>query len=162
MKKKGFTLIELLVVIAIIGLLSTLAVVALNSARQRARDARRVADVKQIQTALELYYNDQDEYPAGNALELGEGTDCTGSAACVCLDADGFDAACTTGIYMGSIPASPDPNGDIYTYTGLDAAGADCATTGEDCDSYSLTFNLEGSVGSLGSGTHTASPTRIQ
>ncbi len=56
-KKKGFTLIELLVVIAIIGLLATLSVVALNNARERARDTRRISDVKQIQTALELYYN---------------------------------------------------------------------------------------------------------
>jgi len=53
--KKGFTLIELLVVIAIIGLLSTLAVVSLNNARGKARDAKRISDVKAIQTAIELY-----------------------------------------------------------------------------------------------------------
>ncbi|PIW79613.1 MAG: pilus assembly protein, partial [Parcubacteria group bacterium CG_4_8_14_3_um_filter_48_16] len=58
LNKKGFTLIELLVVIAIIGLLSTLAVVALNNARLKARDAKRIADIKQIQTALELYYTE--------------------------------------------------------------------------------------------------------
>ena len=52
--QKGFTLIELLVVIAIIGLLSTMAVVSLNSARQKARDAKRVSDVKQISTVLQL------------------------------------------------------------------------------------------------------------
>ena len=62
-KRKGFTLIELLVVIAIIGLLATLAVVALNNARQKSRDARRISDIKQIQTALELYYNDEGNYP---------------------------------------------------------------------------------------------------
>ena len=62
--KSGFTLIELLVVIAIIGLLSTLSILSLNSARARARDAKRVADVKQIQTALEMYYNDAGDYPA--------------------------------------------------------------------------------------------------
>ena len=62
-RNKGFTLIELLVVVAIMGLLAALAVVALNNARARARDARRVSDVKQFQTALELYYLDQNEYP---------------------------------------------------------------------------------------------------
>ena len=56
--KKGFTLIELLVVIAIIGLLATIAVVALNSARTSSRDAKRIADVRQVQTGLELYYNE--------------------------------------------------------------------------------------------------------
>ena len=47
-QRKGFTLIELLVVIAIIALLSTLAVVALNNAREKSRDAKRVSDIKQI------------------------------------------------------------------------------------------------------------------
>jgi len=61
--RTGFTLIELLVVIAIIGLLSTLAVVSLQQARQKARDARRVSDIKQITKALELYYSEKGYYP---------------------------------------------------------------------------------------------------
>ncbi len=59
--KQGFTLIELLVVIAIIGLLSTMAVVSLNSARQKARDARRISDVKQLTTILSLAASDRPD-----------------------------------------------------------------------------------------------------
>src|SRR3989339_291682 len=61
MNKKGFTLIELLVVIAIIGLLSTLAVVSLNNARGKARDARRTSDLKSLQSAIELYKADNND-----------------------------------------------------------------------------------------------------
>jgi len=67
--KKAFTLVELLVVIAIIGLLSTLSVVALNSARAKARDARRLSDIKQLRTALDMYYDSAGTYP--NSLTPG-------------------------------------------------------------------------------------------
>ncbi len=62
--KSGFTLIELLVVIALIGILSTLVLANLNSARERSRDAQRKADLRNIQTALRLYYNDAGGFPA--------------------------------------------------------------------------------------------------
>lgn len=62
--KRGFTLIELLVVIAIIGILSSVVLASLNSARQKSRDARRLSDIKQLQLALELYYDANTAYPA--------------------------------------------------------------------------------------------------
>ena len=61
----GFTLIELLVVIAIIGILSSTVLASLNSARSKARDTRRKADMKQLQLALELYYDSNGSYPVG-------------------------------------------------------------------------------------------------
>ena len=66
--KKGFTLIELLVVIAIIGILSSIVMASLNSARGKARDARRIHDVAQIRTAFFLYY---DTY--GHWMQSGSG-----------------------------------------------------------------------------------------
>jgi len=64
-KEKGFTLLELLVVIGIIGLLASILVVNLTSARKRARDTKRIADVRNLQTASEDYYGKNGKYPTG-------------------------------------------------------------------------------------------------
>lgn len=67
-KNLGFTLIELLVVVAIIGILSSVVLASLNTARAKARDAKRRIDLKQVQLALELYYDSNGVYPTtGNA-----------------------------------------------------------------------------------------------
>ena len=63
-KNKGFTLVELLVVIAIIGILASVVLVSLNSARGKARDARRISDLHQIALALENYYDANQNYAA--------------------------------------------------------------------------------------------------
>ena len=63
-KKQGFTLIELLVVISIIGVLSSVVLASLNSARVKARDAKRLQDVRQLKNALALYYSDYGYYPS--------------------------------------------------------------------------------------------------
>lgn len=66
MKKgfKGFTLIELLVVIAIIGLLSTIIAAPIQNARKKARDAKKIAELKGMQLALEQYAESNNgEYP---------------------------------------------------------------------------------------------------
>ena len=67
-QRSGFTLIELLVVIAIIGVLASIVLASLNNARRKSRDARRVTDIKQLQLALELYFDSLTEYPDTLAL----------------------------------------------------------------------------------------------
>ncbi|MBU2007868.1 type II secretion system GspH family protein [Patescibacteria group bacterium] len=62
-KNLGFTLIELLVVISIIGFLATATMVIFNNVRIKARDVKRIADIKQIQKALDLYYDENNAYP---------------------------------------------------------------------------------------------------
>lgn len=62
-RNKGFTLIELLVVISIIGLLSTVVLASLTSARKKAQTAKFVAEMNQLKTAFELYRNDNGQYP---------------------------------------------------------------------------------------------------
>ena len=140
-KNKGFTLIELLVVIAIIGLLSTLAVVALGNARQKARDAKRLSDLKQMQTALELYYTDQTDYPAGAGVTLGAPA---GNFAC--LNAAGFGATACASPYMGQVPADPLAAQD-YVYT-------------KGVNTYAITATLETTMINL-SGGITLSPSGI-
>ena len=73
--KKGFTLIELLVVVAIIGLLSSVVMTALGSAKSRGRDTKRIADIKEVLKALELYYSDNGRYPldAGTLSSFSSG-----------------------------------------------------------------------------------------
>jgi len=102
--KKGFTLIELLVVVAIIGMLSSIVLSSLNQARGNARDARRLEDLRQLQTAFELYYNVNGFYPresAGANGLIGEGA--------------GLDAMLAP--YMSEIPVDPlGPGNSTYNY----------------------------------------------
>lgn len=70
--KKGFTLIELLVVIAIIGTLSGIVLVSLGDARKKARDAVRQSDIRQIVSAQEMYYGDEERYLKNDGS--GDGT----------------------------------------------------------------------------------------
>lgn len=72
---KGFTLIELLVVIAIIGILAALGLGVFTTARRSGRDSRRLGDIKNLQTALDEYYNDNSAYPtAATAVNSTQGT----------------------------------------------------------------------------------------
>ncbi len=73
--KSGFTLIELLVVVAIISLLASIVFASLNSARSKARDAKRKEDFHSIQQALALYYSSYGQYPPAKPQQSCGGSD---------------------------------------------------------------------------------------
>jgi len=138
--KKGFTLIELLVVISVIGMLSTFALVALQNSRIKARDARRLADIKQIQKALELYYDANDnQYPnihqarsywsAGAGNNWGNGAGSLGAA---------------LKPYMNPLPVDPlnDKDAQEYRYDSEgDGYGLMCALEGSEWDDLETNDN---------------------
>lgn len=116
----GFTLIELLVVIAIIGILSSVVLASLNSARKKSRDARRISDLKQIQLALEMYADAHSgSYPIGADFNTAIGV----------LKTDGF---------MPQVPVDPLNDTDHkYLYAAL------VLGSGTSCTSYHLGAKLE-------------------
>jgi general secretion pathway protein G len=133
-QSRGFTLIELLVVIAIIGLLASIILASLNTARQRGRDAKRIADIRDIQNALELYDETCKSYP--NSLSTAASNNCPGGI--------------TFGSFMVTIPVDPySANSYLYTAFG----------SGASCSSYHLGAELE-LAQTLGSNTAASNATK--
>lgn len=129
MNRKGFTLIELLVVGALIGLLSIVSVIALGTARKSARDTIRLADLREMQGRLELYYLDHQEYPLVPEPAL------LGSGSFACLNPDGFAPIGCTNAYMDEV--RQDPGNNQYVYLSEDGSG------------YTIQARLEGEVNGL-------------
>lgn len=137
--KWGFTLIELLVVIAVVAVIVSLTVVGLTSVRGKSRDSKRVGDIRQIQNALEMYYNANNNYPT--AITFGNPI----------VDPGGVT-------YMAKVPSAPttvdgsctsDNNAYTYTYSASIPS------------SYSLTYCLGNNVSHASAGACTAGPGNI-
>jgi prepilin-type N-terminal cleavage/methylation domain-containing protein len=137
---RGFTLIELLVVIAVIALLVTLSILALSNARVAARDSKRVADVKQMQSALELFYDNNNRYPTSAEFQ-------TGSLA-------SFSSSTGTTTYMKIIPTAPTPADGSCTDSNNNYSYAPAA----DGSSYTLSFCTAKKVNDVPAGTLAATP----
>ena len=149
-RKVGFTLIELLVVIAIIGVLASIVLASLNTARRKSRDARRISDIKQIQLALELFFDSQTvpAYPVAGTV-------------CDATTAYGLQAL-SAGNFIPSIPRDPSgtaptncyryatpSTGALVTYhlgTTLEDIGNPALNSDKDCNSLITTAGACGTV----------------
>lgn len=153
----GFTLPELLVVISIIGMISTIGVVSYSSVRASARDVKRASDMKQLQTAIELFFESNNYYP-GDAKSGSEGV-ILGTDKTKTLSDAGFAPTLRGTPYMVAVPRNPEPFGSPYVYRSLNADGTDCNTN--TCASYAILFTLEKVQGNYQPGPHAMTPAGI-
>ena len=147
--KKGFTLIELLIVIAIIGLIASLSVAAVNNAKQKSRDARRLSDIKQVQSGLDMYLSDKGFYPND---PIGTPKPMLGRVGAKTLsNGNGWSDTISGAMYIGIVPADPLPTQN-YNYT----------VSGSGNSWYTITFTLEGTSSGYPAGLRTATPKSVQ
>ncbi len=138
-KQAGFTLIELLVVIAIIGILASVILVSLNSARGKARDAQRRSDAVQITTAIQLYFNANSVWPpSGGATAPNAGWS---------NSSDGTWATLATALqpYIPSLDKDPQQSANASIWAASTGGGAysyvNCGRT------YMFVYQLENANG---------------
>ena len=160
----GFTLIELLVVIAIIALLASILLVALQSAQIKSRNVKRLGDMAQMNTALEMYFNTYKGYPSGS-----------------------FGIPALTSDILSSIPKAPQPPDAVCD--GLSHSNDQCTNGDANCSgvpantyyyealgtpylngaggflvypSYSYFFCLGYQTGDFGSGIRVLTPSGVR
>lgn len=175
----GFTLIELMVVIAVIGLLASVIIVALANARGKSRNAKRMADIKQIATSMEVYFNDCGSYPiilstaavildGTRSLSEGTGTNCGNNNRATA--ADGGIATTSSGkVLFNQFPVAPTPQDLTGTCDNANTTGQPSNTatitwpTGATWNdyvyygtstAYQVTFCLGQALGGLSTGKH--------
>ena len=146
--RKGFTLIELLITTTIIGVLSVAGMTSFSLVRGKARDARRVSDVRTIYNAIELYFEQHGSYPSAPSSGLVLGSEEAKMISDAGITRDGGQAG---SMYLQNVPFNVLPNGLPYLYRSKHRDGSLCSAA---CDSYEVTFALEYPTGNLAAGPH--------
>lgn len=138
-KKLGFTLIELLVVVSIIAILMTIGMASYATVLENSRDAKRKADLKFIQSALEQYHADQKYYPLP-ASDASCPTTNNGKLTIGCpLKSPGTS---NNKVYMNTVPKDPiSTTATQYVYHPLPASS--CNNTTVPCTSYCLFAKMD-------------------
>ncbi|OGL92406.1 hypothetical protein A2239_02160 [Candidatus Uhrbacteria bacterium RIFOXYA2_FULL_40_9] len=133
-------------VIAIVLIVSTLAVIAVNTARSKQRDATRLSNLRQVQSALEDYFNENNIYPSGQDLPLGD------VAQSICLDMDGFQANCvaSSSIFLQHVTGTYQSGLDGLVLCGEPTRNAFCYTQTNEGLGYNINFELENALSLVG------------
>ncbi len=139
--RKGFTLIEILIVTAIIALMASSVLVGFAPAQRQGRDARRIADLRQAQNALELYYSKCGYYPGG-----AQAASPCGNFSQISSWTNLSTALTGSNIGVSRIPNDPS-SGKNYLY-GTDSIGSSyvVAATLEDANSSALRNGVAGTI----------------
>ncbi len=159
-KNKGFTILELLVVISIIGIITSVALVTLGAARQKARNTKTVSQVRQYVNAFSQYFNQNGYYPkptVSNPTCLGVGYDYPAAGQCkIGATTYSVDAAAMTALST-YIVGTPAVNKQVININGNASMGViyDCSSVdaGGNCitgPNTSITWMLEGNGVSCG------------
>lgn len=139
--QKGFTLIELLIVVAIIGVLSSIVLSSINSARKKARDARTLEDVRQITIALNMA---RDASPTGSWPGLTSWQCVKASGSCW---RNHYTGNSTLGNalspYLSEFPKTQNPNTGHYAYDSYLYTAYSAGTGGSPAGAY-IIYALEG------------------
>jgi prepilin-type N-terminal cleavage/methylation domain-containing protein len=157
-KDKGFTLIELMVVIAVIALLSSIALIALQTARIKSRNAKRLSDMVQMNNALELYFANFKGYPSSATGLPSPGTVVPNYASTLPIAPQPADGGCE----LISYPLPGNGNGNQYYYTpsGTAFLGSDGTTLVY--PDYDYFFCLGSLTGNFSAGVRIVTPHGVQ
>jgi prepilin-type N-terminal cleavage/methylation domain-containing protein len=138
--KAGFTLIELLVVVAIIGLLASVITVATGNARIKSRDARRLSDIQQVKSGLDIYYNLGSGYPDSSAWTAAQAS--SGTLGCSSADA----------LKVPQDPLNANNPAYVYVYTHGGNASSGCG--GSVHSNFKVQFQTESETSLGPAGTY--------
>ncbi len=104
-RQAGFTIIEMLIVVTILAMLAGILIPVLEDSAASARDARRAADLKSVQAALEAYKRTNGSYPSTSGEWKGDSTNDGGLG----YDAAGYIPGLVPN-FLPALPKDPDTN----------------------------------------------------
>ena len=155
-QRRRYTILEILIMLFVIGLVAVFAGVAVNAARSRQRDATRLSDVRQVQSALEDYFGTANSYPVGSQLPLGD------SALASCLGSSGFKGDCSgdATIFLRAVHPTTNTGLNGLVACGTPLRNAFCYSQLQTGATYAIQFELENALpeAGLAKGTDCATP----